>query len=52
MELEGLLDRRVQEEEKLGEARDALEQIDQQVREREESRSRDRTTGPGSPGAP
>ena len=38
-ELEGLLERRVQEEAKLAEAREALDQIDQQVREREEGRA-------------
>ena len=38
--LEGLLDRRLAEEEKLGAARDALEEIDQEVRDREQSRSR------------
>ncbi|MCK7543162.1 chromosome segregation protein SMC [Marinobacter bryozoorum] len=39
MQLEGLLDRRLAEEEKLSVARDALEDIDRQVREKEQFRS-------------
>jgi len=39
MQLEGLLDRRLAEEEKLGVARDALEEIDREVREKEQGRS-------------
>jgi chromosome segregation protein len=40
MQLEGLLERRLAEEQKLGVARDALEEIDRDVREREQGRSR------------
>ncbi|MFC4258947.1 chromosome segregation protein SMC [Marinobacter lacisalsi] len=39
MQLEGLLDRRLAEEEKLSVARDALEEIDREVREKEQFRS-------------
>ncbi len=39
MQLEGLLDRRLAEEEKLSVARNALEDIDRQVREKEQFRS-------------
>src|SRR5690554_7668898 len=40
MQLEGLLERRLAEEEKLGAAREALEDIDREVRDREQGRSR------------
>jgi chromosome segregation protein len=40
MQLEGLLERRLAEEKKLSSARDALEEIDQDVRDREQGRSR------------
>ncbi len=39
MQLEGLLDRRLAEEEKLAGARDALEDIDREVRDKEQGRS-------------
>ncbi|MBR9869556.1 MAG: chromosome segregation protein SMC [Gammaproteobacteria bacterium] len=40
LQLEGLLERRLAEEEKLSAARDALEDIDKEVRDREQGRSR------------
>ncbi|MCH8497187.1 MAG: chromosome segregation protein SMC [Marinobacter sp.] len=40
LQLEGLLDRRLAEEDKLAVARDALEEIDRDVRDREQRRSR------------